>query len=219
MTFLAASRSFLVRFPVPRPISRTTSVGLTPDFCTIESTSKGFLRMCWPLDLWKEIPPWYGMCCCAFVFSFFIFPPAIETRCTVSVQRAHTSAHRNTEWPIRELGFQTSVIVLMHIQKKHRKRVNIKIVPATKEIFLVVGPSLPSAISTNLKESTLSASLTRAFSSKSHRREWRERKNNERKNDPKRGRGRKKLCGPKMEEEGGRRAHKSPKKRGYERGC
>jgi len=97
MNFLAASRSFFVRFLVLGPISRTTSVGLMLDFCTMESMSKGFLRMCWPLDLWKEIPPWYDMCCCAFAFSFFTFPPATQTRCTVLVQRAHTSARRNTE--------------------------------------------------------------------------------------------------------------------------
>jgi len=49
--------------------------------------------------------------------------------------------------------------------------VNIKIVPAMKEIFLVPGPPLPSTISTALKESTLSVSLARAFGSRSHRRE------------------------------------------------
>lgn len=57
ITFLPTSKSFLVTLPLPRPISSTTSVVLIPDFWIMESTSSGFLSICWPLDLWKEIPP------------------------------------------------------------------------------------------------------------------------------------------------------------------
>jgi len=55
------------------------------------------------------------------------------------------------------------------MQKKYRKRVNIKIVPSTKEIFLVSGQPLPSTISTAFGM-MLSASLARTFGSRSHRR-------------------------------------------------
>ena len=48
MTFFAVSSSRMVRFPVPGPISSTTSVDLTPPFSTMELTIIGFFRMCWP---------------------------------------------------------------------------------------------------------------------------------------------------------------------------
>ena len=35
-------------FPVPGPISRTTSVGLIADLATMAVTTAGFLRKCWP---------------------------------------------------------------------------------------------------------------------------------------------------------------------------
>ena len=55
-TFLAFSSSFMVKLPVPGPISRTTSVGLRPALSTIDCTTRGFFRMCWPLDLWNSMP-------------------------------------------------------------------------------------------------------------------------------------------------------------------
>ncbi len=45
-TLFACSRSFMVRFPVPGPISSTTSVDLSPDFSTMDCTTSGFFRMC-----------------------------------------------------------------------------------------------------------------------------------------------------------------------------
>mmetsp|Transcript_32631 Transcript_32631/g.80430 ORF Transcript_32631/g.80430 Transcript_32631/m.80430 type:complete len:215 (-) Transcript_32631:354-998(-) len=48
ITFLAVSSSRIVRFPVPGPISSTTSVDLTPPFSTMEFTIIGFFRMCCP---------------------------------------------------------------------------------------------------------------------------------------------------------------------------
>ena len=42
------SRIFIVRFPVPGPTSRTTSVGLRLALSTIACATPGFLRMCWP---------------------------------------------------------------------------------------------------------------------------------------------------------------------------
>mmetsp|Transcript_65570 Transcript_65570/g.207396 ORF Transcript_65570/g.207396 Transcript_65570/m.207396 type:complete len:249 (+) Transcript_65570:480-1226(+) len=70
-TFLQHSRSFWVRFPVPGPISSTTSVLLTPAFSTIELTTIGFFRMCWPKDFLNSMPP----PCIAFL-AFFTPPPA-----------------------------------------------------------------------------------------------------------------------------------------------
>lgn len=55
MTRLAAASSFTVRLPVPGPISSTMSVLFTPAFSTMLSTTSGFLRMCWPFDLWNSM--------------------------------------------------------------------------------------------------------------------------------------------------------------------
>lgn len=55
-TLLAFSRSFMVRLPVPGPISSTTSVLLTPALSTMACTTIGFFKMCWPLDLWNSRP-------------------------------------------------------------------------------------------------------------------------------------------------------------------
>jgi hypothetical protein len=38
----------MVTFPVPGPTSRTVSVDLRPAFSTMDLTTKGFLRICWP---------------------------------------------------------------------------------------------------------------------------------------------------------------------------
>lgn len=56
MTFLTCSKSFIVKFPVPGPISRTVSVVFSPDFSTIAWTTIGFFRICWPLLRWNSMP-------------------------------------------------------------------------------------------------------------------------------------------------------------------
>ena len=48
ITFFAFSNILTVRFPVPGPTSRTTSVGLRFAFATMASATPGFFRMCWP---------------------------------------------------------------------------------------------------------------------------------------------------------------------------
>ena len=55
-TRFARSSSFIVRLPVPGPISSTTSVLFSPDFSTMDCTTSGFFRMCCPLDLWNSMP-------------------------------------------------------------------------------------------------------------------------------------------------------------------
>lgn len=55
-TRLAASSSFMVRLPVPGPISSTTSVLLMPALSTMDCTTSGFFRMCCPLLLWNSMP-------------------------------------------------------------------------------------------------------------------------------------------------------------------
>eukprot|EP00592_Proboscia_alata_P016148 CAMPEP_0194398848 /NCGR_PEP_ID=MMETSP0174-20130528/126335_1 /TAXON_ID=216777 /ORGANISM="Proboscia alata, Strain PI-D3" /LENGTH=79 /DNA_ID=CAMNT_0039195197 /DNA_START=940 /DNA_END=1179 /DNA_ORIENTATION=+ len=51
MTDLAALRRGRVMFPVPGPISRTTSVGFMEALATIPVTTAGFLRKCCPRDV------------------------------------------------------------------------------------------------------------------------------------------------------------------------
>ena len=46
----------LARQRSPGPISSTTSVDLTPALSTIDCTTSGFFRICWPLDLWNSMP-------------------------------------------------------------------------------------------------------------------------------------------------------------------
>jgi hypothetical protein len=55
-TFLALSSSFMVKLPVPGPISSTTSVVFMPALSTIDCTTKGFRKMCCPLLLWNSMP-------------------------------------------------------------------------------------------------------------------------------------------------------------------
>ena len=50
-TVFAFCNSGTVMFPVPGPISRTTSVGLIPDFWMIAVTTAGFFKKCWPMDV------------------------------------------------------------------------------------------------------------------------------------------------------------------------
>lgn len=45
----------------PGPISSTTSVLFTPALSTIDCTTSGFFRICWPLDLWNSMPVPSGM--------------------------------------------------------------------------------------------------------------------------------------------------------------
>mmetsp|Transcript_10934 Transcript_10934/g.30205 ORF Transcript_10934/g.30205 Transcript_10934/m.30205 type:complete len:208 (+) Transcript_10934:606-1229(+) len=45
-TFLAFCSNGMVMFPVPGPISRTVSVALTADLCTMAVTTAGFFRKC-----------------------------------------------------------------------------------------------------------------------------------------------------------------------------
>ena len=53
----AASTAAARRRPTtPGPISSTTSVDLTPALSTIDCTTSGFFRMCWPLLLWNSMP-------------------------------------------------------------------------------------------------------------------------------------------------------------------
>lgn len=56
ITFLHFSRILTVIFPVPGPISRTTSVGRRADFSSMLVITSGFFRMCWPKSLLKTIP-------------------------------------------------------------------------------------------------------------------------------------------------------------------
>ena len=56
MTFFARSSSFMVRLPVPGPISSTTSVHLMPALSTMDWTTSGFFRMCCPLLLRNSMP-------------------------------------------------------------------------------------------------------------------------------------------------------------------
>lgn len=50
-TRLHFGNSFIVMFPVPGPISSTVSVGFSADLYTIESTTNGFFKKCYPFDL------------------------------------------------------------------------------------------------------------------------------------------------------------------------
>lgn len=49
-------RSAAIQRQAPGPISSTTSVDFTPALSTIDCTTSGFFRMCWPLDLWNSMP-------------------------------------------------------------------------------------------------------------------------------------------------------------------
>lgn len=56
ITFLTLSRSLTVIFPVPGPISSTTSVDLKAAFSTMLCITRGFFRMCCPKFLLKRMP-------------------------------------------------------------------------------------------------------------------------------------------------------------------
>jgi len=55
ITFLDDWSSGTVIFPVPGPISSTQSVGLMAALATIAVTTAGFLRKCWPRDVFGAI--------------------------------------------------------------------------------------------------------------------------------------------------------------------
>ncbi len=55
-TLRARSSSFIVRLPVPGPISSTTSVGLMPALSTMDWTTRGFFKMCCPLLFRNSMP-------------------------------------------------------------------------------------------------------------------------------------------------------------------
>lgn len=83
-TFLTRSSILTVMFPVPGPISKTTSVGRRPAFSNIVVIIMGFLRMCWPKSLLKRIPGrilGYKKIICR-IFTSFNVPCFAITLCT-----------------------------------------------------------------------------------------------------------------------------------------